>query len=106
MSGLNELQLKYLIQFPDYYDDLYKLEVSAKGYLNEVMVQFLNGTTYPMYFIDITRLQQDFQSEIEYGNNFLAEPNMVVLSKVTPENITIAVDKLVSQGFFNELGAL
>ncbi len=58
-----------------------------------------------MYFIDIIRLQQDFQIEVEYGNHFLAEPNMVILSKVTPENIKNAISKLMSQGFFNELGA-
>jgi hypothetical protein len=36
---------------------------------------------------------------------FFAEPNMVVLSKVTPEDIKTTIEKLVAQGFFNELGA-
>jgi len=34
-----------------------------------------------------------------------AEPNMVVLSKLTPQEIKIAIEKLVAQGFFDELGA-
>jgi len=105
MSRLHELKPKYLVKFPDYYDELYQLEVSAKGYLTDVIVQFLDGTTYALYFTDITRLQQDFQSEIEEENNFFAEPNMVVLSKVTPQEIKIAIEKLVAQGFFDELGA-
>jgi hypothetical protein len=67
MSSIHELK-KYFVIFPDYYDDLY--QVASKGYLTDVVVQFLDGSTYTMYFIDITRLQQDFMSEIEYGNNF------------------------------------
>jgi hypothetical protein len=105
MSGLHELKPKYWVKFPDYYDALYQLEVASKGYLTDVVVQFLNGTAYTMYFVDLTRLQQDFQSELECGNNFFAEPNLVVLSKVTPEDIETAIEKLVAQGFFNELGA-
>ncbi len=105
MSSLHELKQKYFVKFPDYYDDLYQLEVSAKGYLTDVVVQFLDGTAYSLYFTDITRLQQDFQSEIEGKNNFFAEPNMVVLSKVTPQEIKIAIEKLLAQGFFEELGA-
>jgi len=104
MSSIHELK-KYFVIFPEYYDDLYQLEVASKGYLTDVIVQFLDGSTYTMYFIDISRLQQDFLSEIEYGNNFFAEPNMVVLSKVTPKDINTTIEKLVAQGFFNELGA-
>ena len=105
MTSSNQFQGKYLIKFPDYYDELYQLEVESKGRLLDVVIQFLDGITYKMYFTDITRLQQDFQNEIEFGNNFFAEPNMIVLSRVTPKEIEVAIEKLFEQGFFNDLGA-
>src|ERR1017187_5417836 len=94
----------YEVTFPDDYDAYREYEHKCKGYLPDVTVRFADGTQYSLFFVDIVRLQQDFENNIRLGMNFMAEGNMVVLREISAEEIKGAVAMLVQQDFFSELG--
>ncbi len=94
----------FVVIFPDGYDAYVEHEHYCKGFLGDVFVRFSDGTQYELFFIDITRLQQDLHSRTERGNKFFAQPNMIVLTEITTDNIKNAVTELVKQEFFSTLG--
>lgn len=75
-------------------------EAEARGYLGYAAVELDDGSSIPVVFYDLVRLQQDLEEEILLGNPFVAEPGMIVVASVTRENMEKAVQKLFAEGFF------
>jgi hypothetical protein len=94
------------IIFPDWYDEQAEFEATARGYLSHIVVQTEGGSRYQVQFYDPVRLAQDLTSETESGRGYLAEPNMIVLSEVSTENVRRAVHGLWREGFFKHLKPL
>ena len=72
------------IIFPDWFDELTEFEVENKGFLLNFTV-FVNDVEYCFSFYDINRLIQDYEETIQELNFY--EKNLVILSKVTKDNI-------------------
>ena len=85
------------------FDERDQFEARSRGYMSHVQVRFSSGLGYSVCFYDCVRLQQDLEEEVRLGNVFIAEPGMIVLSEITPENIRRAVSKLDAEGFFDAL---
>jgi hypothetical protein len=90
---------KLSFQFP--FDERAAFEAHARGYLSHAFVELEDGACCPVVFYDPIRLQQDLEVESSEGRAFIAEPGMVVVSEVTLENMTNAVECLFKQGYFN-----
>jgi hypothetical protein len=91
----------YSIQYPDGadVDDLNWGEIEAKGFLP---VSSVSGEdTYAPVFYDPVRLQQD--ATVVDGERF-ALPGLVVLTRVTRQNVERAIEELSRTGF-SELSA-
>lgn len=82
------------------WDERDEEETLMKGYRSDGIVQSSEGETYPVYFIDPIRLQQDLEAESELGTAFLAEPGLIILPEVSREAMENAVIKLWKQGYF------
>ncbi len=92
------------VRFPDSYDDLYALEVESKGFLPEVEVSIPGEGRFSVTFLDIHRLQQDFAAELENGNHYLAEPNLIVVDRVTRATMEHTIKALCKGDYFRRLG--
>ena len=96
---------KYTIHFPADFDGRDEFEMPSRGYFNGVVVEFSDGTRHPLSFIDPARLAYEAQADFADGGTYFAEPNMVVLPRVTPASIRAAIDDMVQGNFFQELKA-
>lgn len=94
----------YTVRFPDGYDAYVEHEHYSKGYLADVTVCLADGRSFELFFVDAVRLRQDLEERGRRGNAYFAVPNMVVLEQVTAAEVSRAVDGLVKEGFFDELG--
>ena len=79
-------------------------EAECKGYLC-IKVE-IDGKTYIVNIYNVTRLQQDFQTEMEYNGYYTTEPNLIIVDEVTPEKIKLAVEENYNNRYFDEIGAV
>lgn len=80
-------------------------EAECKGYLSGLKVD-IDGKTYVVNIYSLGRLNQDFQTEMEYNGYYDTEPNLIILDEVTPEKIKFVLDIHYKAGYFDEIGAL
>lgn len=84
--------------FPDGFNDRDIYESNLKGWIC-VSVEIEKDKILPMYFTDMIRLQQDFESAIEEGQPCFTEERLIIISEITIENIKKSVDFLFNKGF-------
>jgi hypothetical protein len=88
--------VSYELIFPDYLDD-YEHETESKGYLVGVKV-LIDGASIELAIYDQARLRQEVNDEIE-ASGFFSEARLVVVSRVTRDEISRAIDRLSAGGF-------
>ncbi len=77
--------------------------MESKGYFYGCSVELDNGNIYHLNFYDATRFYQDVSDELsEYGGYFYEE-NVVLLDKVTIENMLKTIDQLYKEEIFNKM---
>lgn len=81
-------------------------EVELKGWFEAVVVRLPSGLEVPLSFRDPTRLVQDLETELAAGRTCVAEPVMIVIPKVTRDNMNAAVMQIYHEGFFDRLVAV
>ena len=86
----------YELRLPDYLDG-YELETEAKGYLTEARIS-AGGAVYTLTVYDPVRLSQDTEAEVP-AHGYMAVANLLVVPKVTREEIAKAVRLLADSGF-------
>ena len=79
-------------------------EDEDKGYKNDVYV-YLNNSYYKISVYHTVRLIQDFQFESDSTGYFTVEPNLILVTSVTPECVYKTVSHLVRKKFFDALKA-
>jgi hypothetical protein len=92
---------EYTIRFPNDLDERDEYEMPLRGYCSDVIVELANGNRYPLYFYDPVRLTQTLASDAQEGHPYYAEPGLVVVTEVTPDNIRRAIAGLFKSGFFD-----
>lgn len=99
---MNEMQVK----FPDYCDDLAAFEVESKGFLDDVIVTLADGRSYRLSFRDSWNvdLAHDASGSTARGCRYLALPNVLILDKVSRQNILDTIRLLAETSFFDLLG--
>jgi hypothetical protein len=85
------------------FNDQDAYEAEGRGYLSHVTVDLGAGRQYPVVFYDAVRLRQDIDEEAKVGTPYVAAPGMIVLAKVTVENMQRAVADLSRGDFFSRL---
>ena len=77
-------------------------EAEAAGSLSQVYVD-LEGKRYELTLYTVVRLEQDLKVELELGKRCLGEPGLVIVEKVTMDDIIAAVNQLDREKFFDGL---
>lgn len=90
----------FLLVLPADFDD-YAWEVQAKGCFSDALLTF-SGRRYRLNFYDLTRLNQEIESELERGVAF-CEPNLVIVRAVTRSDMEQAAEILAQSGQANTL---
>jgi hypothetical protein len=85
---------------------LAEFEASNRGYRGDIYVETGSGNIYHLHVYDTTRLQQDFETELEMYGFFSIEPNIVLVQEVLLTNIKATIQGLSKQGFFEKLKSL
>jgi hypothetical protein len=93
----------FTIRFPEGYDARMAHETPSRGYLSNVIVQIDSGKCYELFFVDPVRLQQELAENAESGDAYFAEPNLIVLPRVTTDTIRSAVASLQKDGYFERV---
>lgn len=91
---------KPILQFSYPFDERTAHDAASRGYWGHSFVELSDGRTHPVVFYDAVRIAQDLQEEGLQGRPFIAERGMVVVQRITLQNMTIAVERLASEGFF------
>jgi hypothetical protein len=81
-------------------------EAEKKGYFTSAAVQLPDGTKVPVCFWDPVRLSQELEMELKWGGTCFSEPGMIVIPKVTVENMKAAVEELFRKSYFDRLLSL
>lgn len=92
----------YSFSLPGDFSD-YEWEVVAKGCFSGTLMT-VAGKQYRLNFYDAVRLRQEIESEFENGRVFF-ESNLVIVRKVTKEEMERAVEQLVQSGLVASLAA-
>ncbi|MBK8445771.1 MAG: hypothetical protein IPL41_03425 [Micropruina sp.] len=82
--------------FPEYWDELVALEVENKGWFPARVV--IGGHEHAVNFYDPQNLAIDVEYDVQSKGVFF-ECNLIVVQRLTVENMTKAVDML-PEGFF------
>jgi hypothetical protein len=84
-------------------DERVEWEIGQKGYFEHATVRLPEGTNVPVCFWDPVRLSQDLKTDLQQGRKCLAQPGMIILPKVTVDNMRAAVEELYQRGYFKHL---
>ncbi len=76
-----------------------------RGYRGDIYVRF-KDEYFNLNFYDITRLKQDFETEIEHYGVFSPDPNIIIVNKVNKNEIKKSIENLVKQKYFYEIKPL
>ena len=89
----------------DNVDSRFELEAESKGYRPDFYVK-VGDELFHVFVYDNVRLQQDFQTEMEYYGFYAIDPNLVLVKNVTREEIKSTLLKLWDQKYFEDLKPL
>ncbi len=89
------------LKFDYEYDERLAFEAESRGHLGGITVELADGSKHRVFFYDRIRLTQDLEAHNRQGRPFVAEKGMIVLTRITIENIQKAVTQLAKEGFFS-----
>jgi hypothetical protein len=103
---MSTVAVPFTLHFPEGYDARMEHETPSRGYLSNVVVRADGGARYELFFVDPVRLQQELADNARSGQPFFAEPNLIVLPRVTTDTIREAVTGLLKEGYFERVKPL
>ena len=94
---MNQLKIYFL-----YDDELSEYEAINKGFRVDVFVK-IDNQFFNLRIYDMIRLQQDFDCCIDRDGYYPVDPNLVLVTEVTKNEIVNTVKNLYTQKYFNEI---
>lgn len=85
-----------------YNDDLSNIEALRRGFRGDIFAQ-VNSLFYQLAVYDITRLRQDFESEVTNNDFFDIEPNIILVKQVERKDILNTINKLFLSSYFDRI---
>jgi len=99
MTEAKQVTLSFSCEF----DERVAWEIELKGWFEHAVVHLPEGGIVHISFWDPVRLAQDLETDLQAGKRCLAEPGMIVIPKLTVENMKAAVEELYHSGYFDRL---
>lgn len=72
----------------------------SNGRLTHVVVELANGERYPVLFYTLTGLSEELTAEETIGNQFVAEPGMILVKEINMEIMLRALQVMEKQQYF------
>jgi hypothetical protein len=85
------------------FDERAAEEVELKGFFQHAAVCLPDGRRMKLSFWDPVRLAQDLETDLGNGRTCFAEPGLIVVPRVSVENMRRAVSELYRTGYFDHL---
>jgi hypothetical protein len=92
-----------VLRFTCDFDERAAWEVELKGLFESAVAVLPNGLEIPLSFWDPVRLSQGISDAVKLGRVCFAEPGLVIIPKVTRENMERAIEELAADKFFDRL---
>ncbi len=84
--------------------DVHEYDMAPYGYRGDVVVEFANGDSFPIYFYEAAGVQEELEDRKKSGfGSFVSEPGLVIIPKITLESMKTVVAILVEIGHFEHL---
>lgn len=80
-----------------------ELEAYRREYRGDVSVEFTDGRRYKVVVFTPRRIAQDLARMVEFGQPFIAEAGIVIVTEVTAHAIHTALNGLSREDFFDQL---
>lgn len=77
-------------------------ESISKGFRTDIYVK-INKKIFNVRAYTLKRLEQDYNSELDWNGFFSIEPNLILVEDTSKEKIIFVINKLHEQGYFHEL---
>ncbi len=87
------------------FDERTAWEVEQKGFFEHARVRLPDGRIAKVCFWEPVRLAQDLEMDMRHGQVCIGEPGLILIPKVTLENMRAAVKELYRSGYFERLAA-
>lgn len=88
---------KYTVHLPDWFDGQFEAELPSKGLFEHLIIR-VGDASYRPRFYDPSRLAQECGDELTRASHF-AEPNLVVVPRVSRDRMLKAVEDLAARDF-------
>ena len=72
-------------------DERAEWEIEQKGWFEHALVHLPEGGSVRVHFWEPSRLAQDLETDLKSGRTCIAEPGMIVIPKVTVDNMKAAL---------------
>src|SRR5947209_2690454 len=84
--------------------DVDELDMAPHGYRGDVIVEFADGKSFPVYFYepDAIREELDGRSKSGFGR-YVAEPGLVVIPEICVAGMKASVLELIEVGYLTHL---
>lgn len=92
--------------FPSDFDERTAFEVEREGCFDRGIAELPDGRQVNVCFYDPHRLAQDLESGQELGRVAVAEAGLIVIPRVTVQNMRRAVTELYDSGYFGDLSSV
>ncbi len=95
-----------MLSFTCDFDERTAFEVEQKGYFEQGIAVLPDGRRVKVCFWDPIRLAQDLETEQKLGRISIGEPGLILIPKVTVENMQRAISEIYRKGYFDRLVSL
>ena len=79
------------------------LLTEMKGHRSDVLVETKDGAVYELNFINLDRLKIELESNASNGVNCFTDRGLIILEKISKDDIVAAVGYLEEQKYFDSL---
>ena len=78
--------------------------IAPQGYRSDVTLELQKGVAFPVAFYEAAAVCEELQARSKHGfGAFVAEPGLVIVPKITAENMKTVAKELVETGYFKQL---
>src|SRR4051812_7590869 len=84
--------------------DVDERDMAPHGYRGDVIVEFVDGESFPVYFYEPDAIREELDARMRSGfGQFVAEPGLVVIPEITLAAMKASVSELIEVGYFTHL---
>ena len=85
-------------------DDVAERDMAPHGYRGDVIVEFADGESFPVYFYEPDAIREELDARRKSGfGQLVAEPGLVVIPEITLAGMKSSVLELIEVGYCTQM---